>query len=47
MANIAVYSGEVIGQIELGGDWLARRRASGAEGCGFDPPRRVSAFALL
>ena len=37
MANIRIYNGDAIGQNTLSADWLNRRLASGAEGCGFDP----------
>ncbi len=37
MANLRIYNGDAIGQNRLSADWLNRRLASGAEGCGFDP----------
>jgi len=37
MANLRIYIGYAIGQNRLSADWLRRRLASGAEGCGFDP----------
>jgi len=37
MANLRIYNGDAIGQNTLSADWLRRRLASGAEGCGFDP----------
>jgi len=47
MANLRIYNGDAIGQNTLSADWLRRRLASGAEGCGFDPrlayqPRKLS-----
>jgi hypothetical protein len=37
MANIRVYNGEAICQIELSALGLGVVASSGAEGCGFDP----------